>query len=271
MEYIHHYTTIETLALIIENKKIRFTRLDFLDDVEESSSFIEEFNFLASTIFTSCWTQDEEESIPLWKMYSSLYNGVRISMPRDMFNKYHIPKFHERNHYSEIDRISPLTKDETFYNGDYTVTNVFDERQNDFYKKIKYEDGYVDIYKSMIRKEGDQIHFKSMWDWGGFKSKKWEFQKETRFTLYTMPLLQIDKKLIEKDKFIQYNSEYVITGIKNRVEFIDISLNQDAIKKMTITLAPCINPGQRILVKYLVKKYPTIEVVPSSLENSIRK
>lgn len=33
---IYHYTSIETLALIIKNKTIRFNRLDFVDDCEES-------------------------------------------------------------------------------------------------------------------------------------------------------------------------------------------------------------------------------------------
>lgn len=33
---IHHYTSIENLALILKNKTIRFTRLDKVDDSEEA-------------------------------------------------------------------------------------------------------------------------------------------------------------------------------------------------------------------------------------------
>ena len=33
---IYHYTTIETLALILKNHTIRFSRLDKVDDIEES-------------------------------------------------------------------------------------------------------------------------------------------------------------------------------------------------------------------------------------------
>ena len=33
---IHHYTSIETLALILKHKTIRFNRLDQVDDMEES-------------------------------------------------------------------------------------------------------------------------------------------------------------------------------------------------------------------------------------------
>ena len=33
---IYHYTSIETLALILDSQKIRFNRLDRVDDLEES-------------------------------------------------------------------------------------------------------------------------------------------------------------------------------------------------------------------------------------------
>ena len=34
---IYHYTSIETLALILKNKTIRFNRLDHVDDVDEAA------------------------------------------------------------------------------------------------------------------------------------------------------------------------------------------------------------------------------------------
>lgn len=36
---IYHYTTIETLALILESKSIKFSRLDMLDNKTESEPF----------------------------------------------------------------------------------------------------------------------------------------------------------------------------------------------------------------------------------------
>lgn len=32
---IHHYTSIESLAMILSTRKIRFNRLDRMDDLEE--------------------------------------------------------------------------------------------------------------------------------------------------------------------------------------------------------------------------------------------
>ena len=86
---LYHYTTIDALALILKNKTIKFSRLDCVDDLEEGrveSSGIK----LGKHFFASCWTENPEESIPLWKMYSGDSYGVRISLDKDMFKKYHI-------------------------------------------------------------------------------------------------------------------------------------------------------------------------------------
>ena len=40
---IYHYTSIETLALILDSQKIRFNRLDRVDDLEES--FVNRYSF----------------------------------------------------------------------------------------------------------------------------------------------------------------------------------------------------------------------------------
>lgn len=34
-EYLYHYTTVETLALILKNRTIRFRSLDQMDDLQE--------------------------------------------------------------------------------------------------------------------------------------------------------------------------------------------------------------------------------------------
>jgi hypothetical protein len=81
---IHHYTSIENLALILNSGKIRFNRLDKVDDIEEIG-IIDPRVYLK--FFISCWTDDNAESIPLWKMYTPNMRGVRISMPKDMFQK----------------------------------------------------------------------------------------------------------------------------------------------------------------------------------------
>ena len=65
---IYHYTTIETLALILKNKTIRFNRLDKVDDMEEAMYGSGGLNiFLGQYCFVSCWTKDDKENLSLWK------------------------------------------------------------------------------------------------------------------------------------------------------------------------------------------------------------
>lgn len=84
---IHHYTSLETLAMILSTGKLKFNRLDCVDDLEESSIQSDGIR-LGQYVFVSCWTENPEESIPLWKMYANGGNGVRISMDSDMFHDY---------------------------------------------------------------------------------------------------------------------------------------------------------------------------------------
>ena len=66
---LYHYTNLKTLALILKHRTLRFNRLDKVDDLEENvkSNGLN----LGQYIFVSCWTEDAEESIPLWRMYGS--------------------------------------------------------------------------------------------------------------------------------------------------------------------------------------------------------
>ena len=52
---LYHYTTIDTLALMLKNKTIRFNRLDKVDDVEEDA--FSNGVHLGRYIFVSCWTK----------------------------------------------------------------------------------------------------------------------------------------------------------------------------------------------------------------------
>src|SRR3990172_1603393 len=83
-DLLHHYTDIDTLALILKNRAIRFNRLDRVDDVTEGESFTT--LKLETFFFISCWTYDTNESLPQWNMYTSDMAGVRITLPKRMFD-----------------------------------------------------------------------------------------------------------------------------------------------------------------------------------------
>ena len=56
MEYLYHYTSIETLALILANKTICFNNLLNVDDSEEAETF--DMGKFGRFVYVSCWTSD---------------------------------------------------------------------------------------------------------------------------------------------------------------------------------------------------------------------
>ena len=87
-EFIYHYTSIETLALILKNKNIRFNSIKNVDDINETEFSDENgLNFSHHTLI-SCWTDNEDENLAFWNMYTPNMQGVRIKLPRSIFKIY---------------------------------------------------------------------------------------------------------------------------------------------------------------------------------------
>ena len=76
---LYHYTSIDNLALILKNRTIRLNSLTNMDDKQEAKT--KEGQLFGKSVFISSWTDDESESIPMWKMYTSPSAGVRIGLP----------------------------------------------------------------------------------------------------------------------------------------------------------------------------------------------
>ena len=86
-DLLYHYTSIETLALILKNRTICFNNLGNVDDLEEGATL--DMGHFGKFMNVSCWTKDSEESIPLWNLYTPSMKGVRIGLPKFPFEKYH--------------------------------------------------------------------------------------------------------------------------------------------------------------------------------------
>ncbi len=80
--FIYHYTTDEILALILQNKTIRFNSLNNVDDMLDGSH--NDIKDARDYLFVSCWSEDNDESIPLWKMYSDDMAGIRIGINKEL-------------------------------------------------------------------------------------------------------------------------------------------------------------------------------------------
>ena len=116
-QYLYHYTNIDPLALILKNKTIRLNSLDKMDDLQEQMSQDKQ-NF-GKFVFVSSWTDDETESIPMWRMYTPKQRGVRIQFPINPFVEYQataqeiektfgIPVLADKNTPAPFKTIAPL-------------------------------------------------------------------------------------------------------------------------------------------------------------------
>lgn len=249
---IHHYTSIQNLALILKSRKIRFTRIDKVDDLSELTGIAK---FFFTCVFISCWTEDIEESIPLWKMYTPNMKGVRLSLPKEMFQKKEVKAKFESNFGTTKTCIGPLSWEETFTDN-YIVMNVFDN-PNSFYKKVKYQNNYPEIYQSFFKKDEKGIEITNMFDVGVYKNEVWSFQKESRFCLYASPLLPLNHSLVNQSKERQMNlASYTLNNsIENIITYIDVDLDESVINNLRVTIGPLCTDADQIIVSSLLEKF----------------
>lgn len=271
---LFHYTTIDTLALILDSKSIKFSRLDLLDDKTESEQFAE-FNPL-QYIFSASFTDDPVESIPMWKMYANMETGIRIEFDSETLispthKKIIIPK---NEHECAIfpPSIYTAVNANDVLNSDYALAywNLDDEDSIDQcikLKRISYINNYQDKYKGLI-KISDTIENGNITrniqynptNFGFYKSEYWAFQKEVRLLIYAVPFA---KNIDEINKIVANKRPLNST-------FLLVPLADKCLQHLKITLSPKASCASRLIVKALVDKYPFVNVSNSCLHNTIR-
>lgn len=271
---IYHYTNIETLALILSNKTIRFNRLDNVDDLEEGNLKSNGVLFSNYT-FVSCWTENPEESIPLWKLYTKGNNGVRICLEKDgMFKQYTLPS---DNKYG----ITPIPPHEMKY--DFPIEEIFEQREyqlpihldynssnhGSFYRKIQYVENIesiaADALKGIKDKEGNPvgtlIAFNPL---GTYKHKRWKFEEESRFVLNLLPGNPMAYSLNDMNEGL----ESMVTNLSNNknlpFKYYDKELRDDIFEDLEITLNPMIDESQRIILNALCDKFAPNAIIKES-------
>ena len=252
MEKFYHYTTIETLALILKTKKLRFTRLDLVDDLDETRNVK---NKLASQFLISCWTLDKCENIPLWNMYSGK-KGVRISTSIIPIKTTKIYSKDGSNNFFE----SPL------------VNNfLIHEESNSkyFYYPPSNEFSFYDVeYESteevVRRKENCSTDYEiNTQDLAALKTDYWSFQKEKRLIVYLDPIMSdvtsVESYFIEKQSVEAPFTHY------------DLDLRDDFLKDIEITLSPYCDDYEFVIVEALLKEYTKGGILLlSELKNRVR-
>lgn len=226
---LYHYTSIETLALILKHKTIRFSRLDRVDDPDEYA-FSGDGVTPAHYCFVSCWTKNSRENLPQWYMYGNSTHGVRIELDSDMFEL-------------QENRVCPNFLNKKFFEDNGIVVMPI---QNDgFLKEIQYVDNAQDmktqIFKDLGFKRG--IDFKKI---GIYKSMDWAFQQECRFILCAFPLMP--NGLVNPSYVLQNN-------ISPKLSYIDVPIKEECLRAIKIMLGPKMFEAEKTIVESLMQTY----------------
>lgn len=273
---IYHYTTINNLALILASKKIRFNRLDNVDDLEESiyksGDGVNKINLNQYT-FVSCWTKEKQENLALWSMYTG-YKGIRIGLEADeIFVKHKV----NDTDYSYFDNWLKTVGDIVF-----PLPNNLVHLED-----IQYVDDVKRAVESLAQIEGNKIVMKTS-QIGVYKNSAWAFQKESRFALHGMPFnierfakdtienlgkesySNIDK-MKELNDFFKNLGDTLAVNEPCKIQFIDLAVQEETLDNIEILLGPLTTPSDRIIVEALTKDFHNCKIVDSYFHGKIRK
>jgi len=263
---IYHYTSVESLAMIISSKKLRFSRLDRLDDVLEAQKHggIE----FGKYFFASCWMQQAEESIPQWNMYGNNMQGVRIELPKYPFRKIAIEPKQHRPWLKTLHKTiyGPLSIDECDNEKYFIQPNFYD----DFFDgPVEYVPDVKARYDCAVQLKKDQNTIKEPNKLPRLKSDHWSFQSEYRFHLWVLP--KPNKPLDPSENLGVYMIKEFKNGVDPGINYIDVPLDSSVFESLVVRTGPLCTHGSLVCIEALMARYaPNAKIEISHFKDKIR-
>lgn len=216
--YLYHYTSVEVVKLILAEKKIKFSNLAKMDDLDEGSTG--NLKNFREMVYTSSWTADYVESLPLWKFYSGDMTGVRIALP---INPFQSNEDGECEELLELQIKNPVKRKILFaklYPELLPVTYTEDPVVLNMRPYEEAPDGAFRINPNFI---------------GRFKTKYWEFQKEWRYRIFGYPFSNEEFHQTAKRK-----KDYIkkLCETRTGIEELYLTIRPEAFNKMVILCGP---------------------------------
>lgn len=248
--YLYHYTSINTLGFILMNRSFRFNSLKNMDDYDE----VKIHNMdLGQYCYVSCWTDEEEESIPMWKMYSDNLRGIRIRLPIFPFETYRKD--------SETYIINP----HNIINDSYYYWKPYEET---FLRPVTYKSiNELENIKNgeMANKNLNYFGYDAYLP-GEYKNNFWCFQREWRYRILIIPT----KERVECIDFANIDYEYLKYLPEPPFTNMELKIKDEMFEKMEITLGPKVNDSDKMMVRLMLEKYnPNIILKESVLAKRI--
>ena len=238
----YHYTNLDSLLKILSTRSIRLTQLALVNDLEEESRIDQ---IMRNKVFVACFSHHSDESIPLWNMYSKDKYGLRLGFPNLSF-------FENNDNYFIIE------------NGEkrFLPDNNWDIR----------DACIVDI--EYVVEPNEHVNYMDPLDTGAkipypiniglIKRKAWSFESETRARVYIEPTKSL----------LNYLQELESPVIRQPfVDYIFCKLNDEDIKRMTITFNPFMSVELKDIIRCALDylhDFNTDNFFNSELENKIR-
>lgn len=271
IDRLYHYTTVESLALILKNRTLRLNPLDRMDDLQEAQSLSRQ-NY-GQFVYVSSWTNIKEESIPMWKMYSSMTSGVRISLPPCPFQifdsseqHFRDPTLQERNSMYTTKKIYPVIDIENELIQGYVSAPPFLGQQ---LHKVEYTDDVEKLCPRLEKIDGDKAHI-ALDMMGIYKSNIWNFQSEYRYLIRSFPC-NIQGETGIQNWNIVVNAMIQTGRVKSERQYIDLRLAENMLDQMVITTSPSITPSNKVIIEALLSQFcPKASIESSALEGKVR-
>ena len=252
-EKLFHYTSLESLALILRNQTLRLMPLTGMDDPQENLT--RDIANLGKFFFASCWTDDRDESIPMWKMYASLESGVRIALPANPFQRHPATKESlaaatgfPLNHIEVESGSSTLIPIEDLARGLMTPYTI---EGKGLLQKVIYTSDKSRLEPTISSIIGDQA-FLSFNDFGRVKNKKWEFQHEWRYLMPIFPFELLGNPETAQSRFSLMVSRLINGTLAPACSYYDLRLDSECLQKIEITPSPRMSAGNLVLLNTLL-------------------
>ena len=264
MDFLYHYTSLEALALIIKNKTICFNNLLNVDDIEEAKT--SDMGNFGKYVYVSCWTDDSEELIPLWNLYTPNMHGVRIRLPKFPFNKYH---YSAGEHFFNSDTESYINYNDSSIMEKCSITAdsptlIKVSYTNDekllfpIIKKESYSGATIDFLSANkleeLSKKEPQISY-SFDKLGNYKREIWKFQNEWRYKITVAPMGIKESNPPSFEVHKEYIRRLEDTLDMPPLQRIFLELDEKELEKLEVVFGPKMTDSEKIMAIALLEKY----------------
>lgn len=240
---IYHYSSIENLALILKNRTLRFSCAQNLNDPEEAVT-TDFRNSLQKHTFVSCWSQNSEESIPMWKIYADNGHGVRLESNTD-----YIHFIGKETNINGTDIVVQNVSSPKSHKKNFILLRQRKHAEDCHYFRVEYSDEEKHFVTDASDDKIKRFQF-NMEKAFATKKKHWSFENEIRFILLGVYC---------EDKYQSNNWQYHFNQIHAKKpfssEYVDLILQQDFFDNLSITCSPLMTKSERIITESLVEVF----------------